>query len=138
MQRKSKFAVGLILAYVLVSTVLPLIALAIVSLSPFWTRKIEPSAFSLEYPSCEVFSTPALTDAIWNSLSISFLAVTICLPIGFIASALLLRAKHMGVVKGVLDLIIALPLGVPAVVLGVGFLSVLTLTILSICTAPSG
>jgi iron(III) transport system permease protein len=119
--RKSRFAVGLIVTYLLLSTVLPLIALMIVSLSPFWSRKIVPSAFSLDNYR-ELFSTPVLTDAIWTSLWISFVAVAVCLPIGFIASSLLLRAKHMRVVRAVLDLVIALPLGVPAVVLGVGFL----------------
>jgi iron(III) transport system permease protein len=121
MQRTSKFAVGLIWVYLLLSTVLPLIALAIVSLSPFWTRNIDPSRFTLDNFR-ELFSTPVFTDAIVTSLWISFLAVAICLPIGYIAASLLLRAKGMRATRGFLDLITTLPLGVPAVVLGVGFL----------------
>ncbi|WP_165949196.1 ABC transporter permease [Kribbella turkmenica] len=120
-QRKSKFAVGLILTYLLLSTVLPLVALAVVSLSPFWSRRIAPGAFSLDNFR-ELFATPVLVDAVWTSIWISFLAVAICLPIGFIASSLLLRAKQLKVTRAVLDLIITLPLGVPAVVFGVGFL----------------
>jgi iron(III) transport system permease protein len=120
-QRKSKVAVGLILVYLFLSTVLPLAALAIVSLSPFWSRTIVPSAFSFDNFR-ELFATPVLVDAVWTSIWISFLAVAICLPIGFIASSLLLRARQMKVTRAVLDLIITLPLGVPAVVFGVGFL----------------
>lgn len=121
MHRTSKFAVFLIAFYVLASTVLPLIALAIVSLSPFWTRNINVGTFSLDNFR-ELFSTPVFTDAILTSLWISFLAVAICLPIGYIAASLLLRAKGMRATRGFLDLITTLPLGVPAVVLGVGFL----------------
>jgi len=120
-QRTSWWSVVLIGAYVLLSTVLPLIALVIVSLSPFWTRTIVPEAFSFDNFT-ELFATPVLLDAIWTSVWISLAAVAICLPIGFIASSLLLRGRNLPVIRTMLDLIVSLPLGVPAVVLGVGFL----------------
>ncbi|WP_375002124.1 ABC transporter permease [Aeromicrobium sp. CTD01-1L150] len=120
-RRSSKLAVALICAYAVFAMVLPLVALAIVALSPFWTSTIVPSAFTFDNFR-ELFSTPAMTDAIFNSIVISLAAVAICLPIGFIASSLLLRAKGMRTIRSTLDLMVTLPLGVPAVVLGVGFL----------------
>ncbi|GAA1734389.1 iron ABC transporter permease [Aeromicrobium alkaliterrae] len=120
-RRSSRTAVAFICTYALFATVLPLVALAIVALSPFWTRNVMVDKFTLENFQ-ELFATPAMTGAITNSIVISLAAVAICLPIGFIASSILLRAKGMRTTRGILDLIIALPLGVPAVVLGVGFL----------------
>lgn len=119
--RSSRGGVVLIALYALVSAVLPIAALVIVAISPFWTARIVPSAFTFGNFE-ELFSTPVLTDAIWTSIWVSALAVAICLPIGFISASILLRAKRWKVIRPVLDLVIALPLGVPAVVLGVGFL----------------
>lgn len=119
--RTSKLAVTMVSLYVLVATVLPIAGLLIVSISPFWSREIEPSLFTLDNFR-QLFDTPALTEAIWNSIFLSLCAVLISLPIGFIAASMLLKAKRMKVTRTVLDVIVALPLGIPAAVFGVGFL----------------
>ncbi|GAA2403035.1 hypothetical protein GCM10010191_08230 [Actinomadura vinacea] len=49
-------------------------------------------------------------------------AVIIVLPTGFVAAPLLLRGRRHRIVHTLLDIIVALPLGIPAVVFGAGFL----------------
>jgi iron(III) transport system permease protein len=55
-------------------------------------------------------------------VSFSLWAVLITLPLGFIIASLLVRTRRYRVLRTVLDFIVALPLGVPAVMFGVGFL----------------
>jgi len=52
--------------------------------------------------------------------------VLISLPVGFIAANILLRLKGYRVVRTTIDIIVSLPLGVPAVVFGAGFLMTYT------------
>jgi iron(III) transport system permease protein len=119
--RTSKLAVAAILLYTGISTVLPLAALVIVALSKFWTPHVDPSAFTLDNVR-EVLSRPDTTDAILTSVVASAVGVAIVLVVGFIAASLLLRGQRFGLLRTALDFIVALPLGVPAVIFGVGFL----------------
>ena len=52
----------------------------------------------------------------------SLVAVAIALPVGFIAATLLLKGRRYKVLRAVVDFIVTMPLGIPAVVFGVGFL----------------
>jgi iron(III) transport system permease protein len=119
--RTSKLAVAAILLYTCISTVLPIAALVIVALSKFWTPHVDPSAFTLDNVR-EVLSRPDTTDAILTSIVASAAGVAIVLVVGFIAASLLLRGQRFGLLRTALDFIVALPLGVPAVIFGVGFL----------------
>lgn len=119
-QRRSRAAVAIIAVYALLAIVLPLAALIVVSISPFWTSNINPQFFSFDN-FVELFDTPALTEAIGNSVSISLAAVAISIPIGYLAASVLLQGHGMPWLRSILDVLVALPLGVPAVVLGVGF-----------------
>jgi iron(III) transport system permease protein len=119
--RPSRLAAVWLLLYSFIATVLPVAALAIVSLSPFWNAKIDVAHFSLDNYR-QVFQESGITDAIYNSVSISLLAVLICLPLGFIAASLILRGKRYGALGVVLDFIVSMPLGIPAVLFGAGFL----------------
>jgi iron(III) transport system permease protein len=57
-----------------------------------------------------------------TSLTSSILAVGLSLPIGFACANILLRGRKHRVIRALVDVIVALPLGIPAVVFGVGFL----------------
>ena len=46
----------------------------------------------------------------------------IALPIGFFAASLLLKGRKYKIMRPIVDFIITMPLGIPAVVFGVGFL----------------
>jgi iron(III) transport system permease protein len=119
--RSSKLAVAAILLYTGISTVLPLAALVIVSLSNFWTPEVHPSEFTLDNVRA-VLSRPDTVDAILTSVYTSAVGVAIVLVVGFIAASLLLRGQRFGPLRIMLDFIVSLPLGVPAVIFGVGFL----------------
>ena len=60
--------------------------------------------------------------AIWNSVWLSLVAVAITLPIGYIAATLLRKRREHRIAAPVLDFIVAMPLSIPAVIFGVGFL----------------
>jgi iron(III) transport system permease protein len=119
--RSSKLAVAAILLYTGISTVLPLAALVIVSLSNFWTPEVHLSEFTLDNVRA-VLSRPDTVDAILTSVYTSAVGVAIVLVVGFIAASLLLRGQRFGPLRIMLDFIVSLPLGVPAVIFGVGFL----------------
>jgi iron(III) transport system permease protein len=120
-QRASKAAVVMILLYTAVSTVLPIGSLIIVALSPYWSSAIKPENFTLENFGT-VLSRSDTTEAIVTSVMASAVAVAIVLIVGFIASSLLLRWQSFKPVRALLDLIVSLPLGIPAVIFGAGFL----------------
>jgi len=119
--RPSRLAVAGILLYSLVALALPLGALAIVSLSPFWSGSIDVGGFTLDNFR-KVFTESGITDAIVNSLTISIISVAIALPVGFVAATMLLKGRRFPVIRAAVDFIVAMPLGIPAVVFGAGFL----------------
>jgi iron(III) transport system permease protein len=103
------------------ASALPLIALAIVALSRFWTADIVPSAFTLDNFR-KAFDQSGITGAITTSLTTSIVAVLIALPLGFAIATLLLRGHRYRATRTFVDVIAALPLGIPAVIFGAGFL----------------
>jgi iron(III) transport system permease protein len=119
--RPSRLAVAGIVLYSLVALALPLGALALVSLSPFWSGSIDVGSFTLGNFR-QVFSQSGITDAIVNSLTISIISVAIALPIGFVAATMLLKGRRYRLIRAAVDFIVAMPLGIPAVVFGAGFL----------------
>lgn len=119
--RKSYLGALGIVVYSLFATFLPIAALAAVSLNKFWTAKIDPSIWSLDNYRT-LFDDDIIVDGIINSVTISVLAVAIVLPVGFIAANILLHGRQSRVLRLILDMIISMPLGVPAVVFGAGFL----------------
>jgi iron(III) transport system permease protein len=120
--RPSKLATVAIVLYFTLSTLLPVAALTAVALSKFWSGSIDPGAFTLDNFR-EIFDSGTVTEAIRNSLFVSLVSVAIALPVGFVASSLLLRGgRRHPVLRGLVDFITAMPLGIPAVIFGVGFL----------------
>jgi iron(III) transport system permease protein len=118
----SSFAVLVILGYGAISTVLPVLALAFVSLSPFWTGKfsLDNLSFNNYYT---LFERPESTQAIMNSVTYSLVAAAITLPLGFVIAAVLVRGGQSNrVMRLILDFLVSMPLGIPAVIFGAGFL----------------
>jgi iron(III) transport system permease protein len=118
--RPSKGAAAGIATFGIVSTGLPLVALLIVALSPFWSGTIDTGSFSLDNFR-KALDDNAIKAGISTSLTASILAVLIALPLGFLVANFLLRAKNR-VLRPVLDFLVAVPLGIPAVIFGAGFL----------------
>lgn len=107
--------------YFVVSTLLPLLALISVAVQPFWSGKFDLDVVSLDNFR-KVLSTPDITGAVRNSVLFSAFAVLMSLPIGFAAATMLLKRGSGRLSRLVLDLVVAAPLGIPAVLFGVGFL----------------
>lgn len=119
--RPSKLAALAMILYSFAATVLPVGSLFIVALSKFWSSKIDVAKWSLQ-SFRTVFETDGLKEGIYNSVTLSLTAVAITMPLGFVAASLILRSRRFRVMRSLLDLIVALPLGVPAVIFGIGFL----------------
>jgi iron(III) transport system permease protein len=116
--RIAPIAVGL---HALIALVIPLGALVVVGLSPFWGGSIVPSTFTFDN-FADVLAMPQVPRAIMTSLIVSLSAVLILIPVGYFAADILYRQRGPAWLRAVLDFIVTIPLGVPAVVFGAGFL----------------
>jgi iron(III) transport system permease protein len=119
--RPSKLATAAIIGYFLLATGLPVFALTVVALSRFWSGDIAVSEFTLDNLR-QVFAESGIVDAIVNSVSLSLLSVLIAIPVGFIAASLLVKGRRFPIIRSLVDFVITMPLGIPAVIFGVGFL----------------
>jgi iron(III) transport system permease protein len=118
--RGSWTAASAMILYGVVATLLPIVALVLVSLSKFWTGSFDTSTWTLASWR-EVFDAPDVRDAVWNSVFLSVVAAAITLPIAYV-SALVLHGRRHRITRPVLDFVVAMPLSIPAVIFGVGFL----------------
>ena len=119
-------SVTIVGVFVLVSAIMPLLALAFVSLSPFWSGKLSLSALTFEnYP--DTLNSPAIVDSVVTSLTVSVLAVVIVLPLGMlIALGIQNRDRLWRPLPTILDVAANLPLSIPAALVGFGFLFALS------------
>ncbi|MBY4213581.1 iron ABC transporter permease [Rhodococcus fascians] len=119
--RTSRVAPLAMLLYALVALVLPLFALIVVSLSPFWSGSIDVATFTTANFQ-RIFEMPQTVNAIITSLTVSVSAVAVSIPVGYLLADILYRRRGSAAARAILDVLITLPLGVPAVVFGAGFL----------------
>lgn len=119
--KPSYLAAASIFVYFVLTTLLPIISLAILSLSPFWSANPKISSFTLDNFRA-AFSESVIVGAIVNSVTTSLIAVAVALVIGFVVAVVTLRGQRYRVLRALMDVLVALPLGVPAVIFGVGFL----------------
>lgn len=118
---RSWWAVTTVVVYGLVALVAPLFGLLAVALSPFWSESIPWGSLTLDNFRT-LLSTRDVIDSVVTSLVASSIAVAFTVPLGFVMANLLVRGRQYRVLRLVGDLITALPLGIPAVIFGVGFL----------------
>jgi iron(III) transport system permease protein len=119
--RGSWVAALAIALYGLAATLLPISALVLVSLSKFWTGSFDASTWTLDSWR-EIATASGVRPAIWNSIWFSMVAVAIALPIGYIAAHFLQKRGEHRIARPLLDFVVAMPLSIPAVIFGVGFL----------------
>lgn len=118
---QSYWAATVVAMYGLVALVLPLIGVIIVSLTPYWSANLSMELFTLENYR-RLFDTPGVTESVTTSVVTSLAAVAVCVPMGLALATLIVRNQHLKVMRTLADLMSALPLGIPAVIFGVGFL----------------
>lgn len=117
----SVWAAVLVGGYGLVALVLPLVGVIIVSLTPYWSGSLTWDLFTLDNYKA-LITTPGITESVVTSVVTSIAAVIICVPIGFGVANLMVRRRDLTILRTLGDIITALPMGIPAVIFGVGFL----------------
>ncbi|HEY2936326.1 MAG TPA: ABC transporter permease subunit [Gaiellaceae bacterium] len=119
--RSSKLGTAAIVTYGVVATALPIVGLVLVAVSKFWTGSLHPSQFTL-VNFHTIFDDPTIRKGIRTSVVTSAIAIAIALPAGYIAASFLRRRKEHRIARPILDFVVAMPLSIPAVIFGVGFL----------------
>jgi iron(III) transport system permease protein len=116
-------AAAFVVAYFVVSVVLPLLVLAYASTQPFYTP---PDGTTLRHMSLENYSTvfhlPVAREAVRNSLILGIGSATTVMLLAAVASWLVVRTRIPG--RWVVDNLAFVPLVIPGLVLGVAILSV--------------
>lgn len=120
-ERTSKVGAAALVLYGLIATVLPIVGLVLVGLSPYWSGQLHPSQFTLA-SFHTIFHDNAILTGIRTSVVTSVIAVAITLPLGYLAATVLRGRRQHRFLRPILDVVVALPLSIPAVIFGVGFL----------------
>ncbi len=112
-------ALGLNLAYILVAVVLPLAALAIVSLSPTWTGRVDLGAATLDNYRY-VFRSGLARTGMAHSLILAAGGATLGVALGLAVAYLVHRRR--GRAAATVDFITTVPVGFPGIVMAMGVL----------------
>ncbi len=113
-------AQALAIAYLLATSVLPVLGLAIVSLQPFWTPLIDTAQFTLASYTFVLFENGPTSRAFVTSMGLGAATATVAV---LIAALLLLGSRQsQGVVSRAADVVLTLPATLPHTVVGVAFL----------------
>jgi iron(III) transport system permease protein len=108
-----------LLTYIMLSVVLPMVALVIGSLQRFYGARLVPENLGLDaYRS--VFSSAPMMNSIRNTLVVAVVAATLCTFLTALIAYAALRSKLPG--SRTADIVASLPIAVPGVVIGLGFL----------------
>ncbi|WP_236792208.1 iron ABC transporter permease [Amycolatopsis sp. GM8] len=120
--RTSWWAAVPLVIYLLVAVVLPLLALVVVSLSPYWSGRITPSRFTFD-GWATAFADPSTQQAISTTAQAVGFTIVLVVPLGYLAAlALLQRTRVPAPVRRVIDLISSLALSMPSVLMGFALL----------------
>lgn len=110
----------LTLIYLACTSILPLSALAVVALQPFWSPRINPAIFSLNNFNQALFVNGMAVSSIRNSLFYSSIGALIAMGIAVVIAIYTAERKNL-FGKG-LDTAIKSSAAIPNLILGVGFL----------------
>ncbi len=113
-------ALTLEIVYIGSGVVLPMIALVMVSLSSIWTGRFNPQFMTLENFEYVLFGYKLTRQAILNSLYLALAGASIGVCLTFLQAYYLNRGPVRG--RGLIDGILSLPLGIPGIILGLGYL----------------
>lgn len=111
---------ALSMAFLLCSSVLPLLMLSYVSLIPYYHGEIRFDVMTLHHYVDLFTNNQIARRAMVNTLVVSIGTASVAVVLGVIVSWIQLRTKHW--YRGVVDLALVLPVAVPAIVLGLAVL----------------
>jgi iron(III) transport system permease protein len=106
--------------FLLISVVLPVLALILVALSPLWTGKFSLDRLTLANFHYVLIDYSLTRQAIFNSLYLAITGATLGVVISGLQGYFLIRVRSA--FKNVIDALLALPLGIPGIVLSLFFL----------------
>jgi len=112
---------GALIVYGVFAVAGPILSVAIVAFQPYWQGHINVSQFTLANFRA-VFDNPQLTGAIKNSILYALTATALVVPLGFFCAKVIYRRTQQKVISTVVEVLVAIPLGIPAAIFGVGFL----------------
>jgi len=119
-------ALALELFYVTAGVILPMIALVFVSLSSLWTGWPDVAYLTLGNFDQVLFHNDLTRRALKNSLIVAVLGATIGVVLATLQSYYLQRGRSR--IRTLMDSVLSLPLGIPGIILGLGFLILLIRT----------
>src|SRR5262252_9448400 len=113
-------ALALEIMYIGCAVVLPVIALLMVSLSSIWTGTLSYATLTLRNFEYVIFNYSLTQNAILNSLFLAVTGATLGVSISALQAYYVNRST--GTQRALTDAILSLPLGIPGIILGLGFL----------------
>lgn len=113
-------ALGLELLYIGLGVVLPIIALLMVSLQSIWTGQFRSGFFTLQNFTYVLVDYDLTRLAIWNSLILAVTGASIGVGLSVLQSYFLNRGTSKA--RGAIEAVLSLPIGIPGIILGLGFL----------------
>jgi iron(III) transport system permease protein len=108
------------IVYIGCAVALPVTALAMVSLSAIWTGAFSAAAVTWRNFDYVLFDYSLTQQAVVNSLLLAVVGATLGVVIGALQAYYIQRSA--GRRRVVIDAILSLPLGIPGIILGLGFL----------------
>lgn len=111
---------GIVVLYILGSTVIPVIGLVLVSLQPFWTANVNWSLLGFQNYVTVFVGNQTTRTALLNSIILGIAGASA----GMLMAAILVTAagKSKSLASRVIQLVTAVPAGIPHIALGVGFI----------------
>lgn len=106
--------------YLMMSVVLPVLALILVALSPLWTGRFRPASATLANFHYVLFEYSLTQQAILNSLFLAIVGATLGVILSTLQAYHLSRGPKRG--RALADSLLSLPLGIPGIVLSLFFL----------------
>jgi iron(III) transport system permease protein len=113
-------ALALEIMYIGCAVVLPVIALLMVSLSSIWTGTLSYATLTLRNFEYVIFNYSLTQQAILNSLFLAVAGATLGVAISVLQAYYVNRGPRRR--RAAVDTILSLPLGIPGIILGLGFL----------------
>jgi iron(III) transport system permease protein len=113
-------ALAVEIIYIGSGVVLPIIALLMVSFSSIWTGTLNTRMLTLDNYSYVLFGYGLTQRAIANSLYLALVGATIGVVLAVLHGYFLNRGPVRW--RGIADVVLSLPLGIPGIILGLGYL----------------
>ncbi len=122
LQRWRYLALAFNLLYILLAVVLPLVSLALVSVSRLWLGTFSSELFTWQNYRYILTEYPLVWTGIRNSATLAVVGATVAVSLGLLLSYLVHRTTSS--LRRAVDIVSGLPVAVPGIVLAVGVLLV--------------